>query len=342
MNDNENYVIGTDKVLVRTSSACMEGWERCDSIDALRTYASGPVKVEEGVKWTGAKLPAAMMKEVLGTIKNFPTNETAYVLYYNWVKKEWFIRCPEQRGRGGGVHFEDDGKGVDPGFSVIGSIHTHPEMSAFWSGTDMADQRGKYGLHIVFGLRGGIVNDNKCTIFTPSGHYDQKLFDVLEEVDFKEPGEPRKDWVEIIERGLKPVEPVRHIDIQEMARGTRRYAGGYFPEDVHRSHKTQAEHVKSKMTKKGRTAAAVCDLGLSDMYKKRVLFQAREMFPFPRQLNATQVKVLESYAEDAVRHIEAGDLDTWVAVLDSITMAARTVSRERAERVVNLLRGEEE
>lgn len=98
------------------------------------------------------------------------------------------------------MSFEDDGTGMPAGYTLMGSIHTHPEMGAFWSGTDLNDQQFKAGLHIVFGLHNGLVTQNKCTVFMPNAQQDQDLWDVVEEVDFTQEYDPVPEWVEVIKK----------------------------------------------------------------------------------------------------------------------------------------------
>lgn len=199
---SKDYVVGNDGVRVRLTSQCLEGWIKPKNLEDLQTYASKELDTEKfhGPRWIGAKMQADLLKQVLGTIHVFPKMETAYSLYYSTEEKKWAVKVPEQNGSGASVSFYDDGKDMPEGFALLGSIHTHPEMGAFWSGTDLSDQQFKHGLHIVFGLHDGLVSQAKCTVFFPSQQEDQDISDVLEEVDFTQVYEPVEEWVEIIQR----------------------------------------------------------------------------------------------------------------------------------------------
>ena len=196
------FVIAQDGVRVRLESPCLEGWVAPKNLEELQTYATKALDKERfpGPKWIGAKLPAELMKKVLGTLRQFPHTETAYTLYYNATEGKWDVKCPEQSGQGASVSFEDDGTGMPVGYTLMGSIHTHPEMGAFWSGTDLHDQQFKAGLHIVFGLHDGLVTQHKCTVFMPNAQEDQNIWDVLEEVDFSQAYDPVPEWVETIKK----------------------------------------------------------------------------------------------------------------------------------------------
>ena len=187
-------------MLVRTSSPLLEGWEECRDLSELRAVAGDQVcKDEPDLHWKGGRIPDEMMKKVLGTIRMFPTREVGFVLYYNATTHEWDIECPEQVGYGGSVQFQGR-KDPLPGFSEVGTIHTHPNMPAFWSGTDYRDQKGKFGVHCVLGLRDGVVDKYLWTIFTPNGDYNKPWNDLAEPVDFAGKYEPDQEWLKTLNK----------------------------------------------------------------------------------------------------------------------------------------------
>lgn len=196
----KQYVVGTDKILVHSDTPLLEGWEEAQTLKQLMSYADCTVgdKTEVGLRWKGSKMPADLLKQVLGTIYKFPNKETGYILTYRVSDATWQVICPEQTGSGGSVKFGSH----EPanGYAEIGTIHTHPNMAAFWSGTDLADQKGKYGVHIVFGLVGGLAEKCLCTIFTPSGKYDIDINDICEEVDRSQVYPSVTQWQETIQR----------------------------------------------------------------------------------------------------------------------------------------------
>jgi proteasome lid subunit RPN8/RPN11 len=198
----KSFVIAQDGVKVRLESPCLDGWVTPKDLKDLQTYATKPLDTDKyhGPRWIGSKMPADLMKQVLGTIHEFPKMETAYTLYYNPIEGKWAVKCPEQSGAGASVSFLDEGDNMPDGYILTGSIHTHPEMGAFWSGTDLHDQQFKAGLHIVFGLHDGLVSQNKCTVFLPNAQEDQDIWNVIEEVDFNQVYEPVAEWVETIKK----------------------------------------------------------------------------------------------------------------------------------------------
>ena len=196
---NENIYVGYDRVIAKIENSCLYGWEEVKTIDQLKAAADERTpNYTTYVKWVGAKIPKKLMQQLLGTIHQFPRTETGFVLYYNSLKREWAVKCPEQSGCGASVAFKDNGVPPEPGFATIGTLHTHPEMKAFWSGTDSDDQVGKFGVHFVFGLKDGHVKHTLCTVFTQAGQYDQQLSDMIEPVDFDADYAPNPEWVEKI------------------------------------------------------------------------------------------------------------------------------------------------
>jgi proteasome lid subunit RPN8/RPN11 len=193
----------------------LEGWEPCKDLEVIKAFAPkcNP-KYQPGMVWVGSKMPSELFQKVLGTFAQFPKMETAYSIYYRLSDRSWHIKVPSQCGAGASVQFEDKGDGVPAGYALIGSIHTHPEMGAFWSGTDMNDQKSKYGLHMVFGLKDGKVAHHKCSIFTPTDKYDQEIWNVVEETDLDADYEAPPEWVEKIR--AQDYKPVRQSWVQPL------------------------------------------------------------------------------------------------------------------------------
>ena len=203
---NNKYAVDSGGFYTHLISPLLDGWEKTELPKQVKGYVTdGPEKLDMGVRWKGSKLPAKLMEQVLGTLRQYPHKETGYVLYYRLSDKTWRIECPEQSGSGGHVEFV--GKPVIDGYAEIGTIHTHPDMAAEWSSIDMHDQANKFGLHMVIGTRNGYANKIKCTVFTSIGHYDQDLESVIESIDFNQDYAARSDWVENINKQKALPEP---------------------------------------------------------------------------------------------------------------------------------------
>lgn len=200
MSMKRKYAIGNDKVLVYVDEPLVEGYEEAKAVSQIKAVCDHPVRddIVEGLVYRGAKIPADLVKDVFGTIRQYPNREVGFMLLYKGSEHKWKIQCPEQRGGGAAVTYK--GERDEEGYSEVGTIHTHPQMGAFWSGTDHANNAGKHGLHIVFGLSDGLVTSYKCTLYTVHNQYDQNLWNVMEEVSFTEKYPPRKEWTDIIDK----------------------------------------------------------------------------------------------------------------------------------------------
>lgn len=203
------YKVTSKNVLVRVESDLFDGWVKCKTLDELKTYAGEegeacevPADAKEGLVWKEeAMMPPELFDRVLGTIQKFPTMETAYLLYRNPATGEYDVKAPSQYGGGAAVKFFEEPH-TDTGFRFFGTIHTHPEMGAFWSGTDLADQRAKPNtFHIVFGLHNGHVTAYKASFFGYGEQHDFRIEDFVSgKVDFEADNDPDDSWVEIIRR----------------------------------------------------------------------------------------------------------------------------------------------
>ena len=191
-----NYVVGQDKCLVRNDSPLVAGWEECHDLKTLMTAAPGPLGecVKEGLSFVANKLPAELFKKIVATAGRFPHQETGFVLRYNIWKKEWQVRVPEKF-YGGGASVDMTSEVTTDGFADIGTVHTHPGMSAHWSGVDLHDQHAHPGIHILLGLDKGKVAETLCSIFTRYNQYDVDLWSVCEKIDLRGEYEADEEWV---------------------------------------------------------------------------------------------------------------------------------------------------
>lgn len=200
------FKICLDGVYIWQDGPLITGWEKITKPEDLIGYAGDLLQhtsPEVGLKWQGAKLPMSVMAPVLGTIQKFPNMETGYQLYYNPKKQEWCVRCPRQAGRMSSVVFENDIPMFD-GFFLEGTIHTHPNMDAFWSGMDLSSNAKRFGIHMVFGLREGEIRSQKITIFTKIGAYDLQCDEIFDNVNLRAACEPKQEWVDTISEQFKP------------------------------------------------------------------------------------------------------------------------------------------
>lgn len=119
--------------------------------------------------------------------------EIMVCLYYSSTEQKWLANVPKQKGSGAHVKYDDEDFDPPKGYEFLGTIHTHPEMSAFWSCVDRNDQNRKNGLHLVLGLRSGKINEVLCSLFYNGKQYDQPDAYELPAADDPLP-EVNEDW----------------------------------------------------------------------------------------------------------------------------------------------------
>lgn len=75
-------------------------------------------------------------------------SESAVLLHYS-EKLGWELTVPQQSATFAHVDYKMTDR--VPGYSFIGTMHSHSSMSAFHSGTDVGDEAQVDGIHITFG-----------------------------------------------------------------------------------------------------------------------------------------------------------------------------------------------
>lgn len=192
-----------------------KGWHHCEDAEffANQTEYKGELD-DKLLKWTGAPIPKDIMLKVAALAGHYPRMEVAVCLYYNSEDKQWLVNVPKQKGTGAHVKYSDEDFEPPKGYAFLGTIHTHPEMGAFWSGTDRNDQNMKTGLHVVLGLRGGKIDQVLCSLFFNKKQYDQQeAVEIPAESDTIE--DCPADWLEKVEQQELPVlEHKPSVDIE--------------------------------------------------------------------------------------------------------------------------------
>lgn len=105
----------------------------------------------------------------------------------NYLREGWGFLIPDQENTGSHCDYKPDSIFDEKPFNVIvvGSIHSHPHMPAFASGTDHHDQSAFNGLHITFGWQSSVQNnatqyhvelqiDSKNWIMQPEQVFEQQ------------------------------------------------------------------------------------------------------------------------------------------------------------------------
>ena len=171
-----------------------KGWHQCEPEEFFANQRPYDTELNKDLlKWTGAKVGKDLLLQVAALANCFPKMEIMVCLYYSSTEQKWLANVPKQKGSGAHVKYDDEDFDPPKGYEFLGTIHTHPEMSAFWSCVDRNDQNRKNGLHLVLGLRNGKINEVLCSLFYNGKQYDQPDAYELPAADDPLP-EVNEDW----------------------------------------------------------------------------------------------------------------------------------------------------
>lgn len=153
-------------------------------------------KLTPGVVLNIPKVPFVMLAQTTaffrGVMKRFNNAEAIVRIWWNVPEKRYEIRVPDggQRVAGASVHHNDTFDLADERDPVTGAskylhvmdIHSHNNMSGFWSGTDDNDERKapEGRMFGVFGKANQTIPDWKWRMRAREGFIEMKVSDIFE------------------------------------------------------------------------------------------------------------------------------------------------------------------
>lgn len=179
-----SWLMQKDRAFMRMDNQYISGWAETEVKNALALIL--PDKVDANIDYVGPKLSLDKFLKVLGLFK-WASNifgEATVVLVDN--DGELDVLVPEQHGTAAHSTYikPDTGSKL-----IVGTIHSHPKMGAFWSGTDKHDQLKMSGMHVVLGLDTvGDVKVSLCSLFCMKTQKDYPLEFFVEGYD-KQPAD---------------------------------------------------------------------------------------------------------------------------------------------------------
>lgn len=128
----------------------------------------------------------------------------------NWSSDSWGVLVPKQENTS--VHCKYDPDSVVDlkpyHLSIVGSVHSHPDMSAYASGTDHEDQADFDGLHITYGWQKSInagATQYHIEMQMSGKAYTLKPEDVFEtEIIITDPDPEVVQWTENVSKKAQP------------------------------------------------------------------------------------------------------------------------------------------
>ena len=122
----------------------------------------------------------------------------------------WGILVPEQTNTAAHCKYDPDSVAAlkEDHVLIVGSVHSHPEMSAYASGTDHEDQADFDGLHITYGWQKNVSNgmtQYHAELQMGGSNYIMDIDDIFE--SFKIEKDPDPEVVEWTSKVKKPTAP---------------------------------------------------------------------------------------------------------------------------------------
>lgn len=139
--------------------------------------------------------------------------ESIVILTFDPTKNDssgWGILVPEQTNTAAHCKYDPDSVAVlkEDHVLIVGSVHSHPEMSAYASGTDHEDQADFDGLHITYGWQSSVANgmtQYHAELQMGGSNFILDISDVFESFELvKEPDPEVVEWTEKVKKVPAP------------------------------------------------------------------------------------------------------------------------------------------
>jgi len=139
--------------------------------------------------------------------------ESIVILTFDPAKSDssgWGVLVPDQTNTS--VHCKYDADSIveqkPDDVLIVGSVHSHPEMAAYASGTDHADQADFDGIHITYGWQksvNGGATQYHIEMQMSGYHWTLKPEDVFEDFTIKKDPDPQVlEWSKNVKKALPP------------------------------------------------------------------------------------------------------------------------------------------
>ena len=179
--DNFCYIIAKDGIYLKKSTGLIESVVKVDRISFLKDLKShADIDIP--------KLPTKLVGNILGFFRDIYDeykSEAVVLLYFNEKTGEFKVHAPMQVVSGGAADYKPENIEGPAGFLLYGTIHSHANMGAFHSGTDIRDEENFDGLHITFGRMATEKFDIEASIAVNGHRVSVDPRDYLEGIDKK-------------------------------------------------------------------------------------------------------------------------------------------------------------
>lgn len=174
------------------------------------------ITCKEEATYSLPSIPYAMVKkldEFFRLVYAQHGTESIVMLTFDSTKEGsdgWGILVPEQTNTAAHCKYDPDSVASlkEDHVLIVGSVHSHPEMSAYASGTDHSDQADFDGLHITYGWQKSVGNgatQYHAELQMGGSNYIMNIDDIFESFNIDK--EPDPDVVEWTTKVKKPSAP---------------------------------------------------------------------------------------------------------------------------------------
>lgn len=144
--DDICYIIAKQGIFLKKKVGMIESITKVDKISTLNEITPWAKIIIPKIPGSHVAKIISFFKEINETIKG----EANVLIYYNKENKKFKMIVPKQKVTASSCDYTLEGLTV-PNYNLIGTIHSHANMSAFHSSTDDKDEHHFDGLHITIG-----------------------------------------------------------------------------------------------------------------------------------------------------------------------------------------------
>ena len=176
------------------------------------------IDIEEECLYTMPLIPRQIidkLDEFFRLVHSQHGTESIVILTYDTTKKGpegWGVLVPEQTNTPAHCKYDADSiASIKPDHvMIVGSVHSHPQMSAYASGTDHEDQADFDGIHITYGWQNSVQNgatQYHIELQMAGSHYKLDIEDVFEPHSLgKEPDPEVVEWSGKVKKAFPPLQ----------------------------------------------------------------------------------------------------------------------------------------
>jgi PRTRC genetic system protein A len=151
------------------------------TFSAVTQKVPGLEPVKQGLRMKLPKIPLQILLQIISFFKDVNMRygtEAMIQIFWDRQKKEYFAFCPKQEVGGASVDFKRDEE-KEKRYLLVADMHSHNEMSAFFSGTDDRDEKETR----LFGVIGNIrdpLPDIQFRVSSGNGSVEVPLEDIFD------------------------------------------------------------------------------------------------------------------------------------------------------------------